>query len=816
MLKVPYTQQFTPEQTPLKKLLPILRANAHKAKASNLREAIASAFFKGKADPDKLAGNTLIALRYYGITDKNNHLTDFGQQLINYQGKENEAHKLLAKCILFDLDGICIVETLKEMNRAGLKIELKSLPDELRHRGFEVSSNSSDLSGVLNWLRKANILKGYEVNLEEYQTIVGTSPATLEATKDLNSEQIAFLKAMTALNVQDWTPYNVIAKHAEELYSGQIWYNWKDIVAAVLKPLENVGFIEIRKKAKQDKSTPEGRGGKVTDVKPTGIFEKEFAEPLIDALYRAAGFTQIRAIRSKSLNDVVADIKQKKDTNKSGKALEVLTIRLCQMLDLDFLGWRETDVEVAGGGEVDAMLHSSRLVYSCWQVQCKVGKISLEAVAKEVGIQNITLSNVILIVSTGQVTDSALTYRKKIISTSNLNIIFIDGNALLTIIKDKSALIKILRHQAQNALSLKPAGVGLKGTPPSQGGRSEPLSGSEEMETEAIAPSKLAKELISAYATNLGRMFCGDALEILPTLIEQGFRAKLIVTSPPFALVRKKEYGNEDSDSYIQWFKEFIPYFKQILEPTGSLVIDIGGAWIKGLPAKSIYHFKLLVKLCESGFYLAQDFYHYNPARLPTPAEWVTVRRLRVKDAINNVWWLTLDPFVDADNRRVLVPYSKSMKSLLKNGYKPALRPSGHDISDKFQRDNGGAIPPNLLQFSNTESNSFYLRRCKEENIKPHPARYPQTLPEFFIKFLTAPGEIVFDPFAGSNVTGAAAESLGRQWISIEINPSYVAGSRFRFEPPVLPSPQSKKERRQKPSKVSLPLFNYLEEKLTN
>jgi site-specific DNA-methyltransferase (cytosine-N4-specific) len=285
-----------------------------------------------------------------------------------------------------------------------------------------------------------------------------------------------------------------------------------------------------------------------------------------------------------------------------------------------------------------------------------------------------------------------------------------------------------------------------------------------------------------AYSTELGQMFCGDSLEILPALIQQGIRAKLIMTSPPFALVKKKEYGNEDAESYVRWFEPFIELFKQVLEPNGSLVIDIGGAWIKGLPVKSIYQYKLLVRLCESGFYLAQEFYHYNPAKLPTPAEWVTIRRLRVKDAVNNVFWLTLDPFADADNRRVLTEYSDSMKALLKNGYKAKLRPSGHDISTEFQRDNGGAIPPNLLQYSNTESNSGYLRRCREEGIKPHPARFPVNLPEFFIKFLTRPGDLVLDPLAGSNTTGAAAEELDRRWIGIEENLTYVEGSKLRFK----------------------------------
>jgi site-specific DNA-methyltransferase (cytosine-N4-specific) len=291
-------------------------------------------------------------------------------------------------------------------------------------------------------------------------------------------------------------------------------------------------------------------------------------------------------------------------------------------------------------------------------------------------------------------------------------------------------------------------------------------------------------------------MYCGDSLEILPSLIAKGIRAKLIMTSPPFALIKKKEYGNMDVDEYIDWFMEFVPHFKQILEPNGSLVIDIGGSWIKGIPAKTVYQYKLLMRLCENGFYLAQEFYHYNPARLPTPAEWVTIRRLRVKDAVNNVWWLVLDPFADADNKRVLNPYSDSMKNLLKNGYSRNLRPSGHDISDKFQKDNGGSIPSNLIEIANTESNSHYIRKCKENNIKPHPARFPTDLPEFFIKFLTNENEVVLDPFAGSNSTGYASEQLNRKWIGIELNSQYVIGSEYRFDDIVN---QLKKTERQTP-----------------
>lgn len=254
------------------------------------------------------------------------------------------------------------------------------------------------------------------------------------------------------------------------------------------------------------------------------------------------------------------------------------------------------------------------------------------------------------------------------------------------------------------------------------------------------------------------------------------------MTSPPFALQRKKEYGNVDAEDYVSWFMPFAIQFRRILKDHGSLVIDIGGSWVKGQPTRSLYHLELLVALCKKAeFHLAQEFFWYNPARLPTPAEWVTVRRVRVKDAINHVWWLSKTPTPKADNRKILKPYSDSMQQLLKNGYKPKLRPSGHNISDKFEKNNGGAIPPNLISIANTESNSHYLTACRDAGIKPHPARYPAALPELFIRFLTDESDIVLDPFAGSNVTGEVCERLRRKWIAFELVEDYLKGSHFRF-----------------------------------
>jgi site-specific DNA-methyltransferase (cytosine-N4-specific) len=291
------------------------------------------------------------------------------------------------------------------------------------------------------------------------------------------------------------------------------------------------------------------------------------------------------------------------------------------------------------------------------------------------------------------------------------------------------------------------------------------------------------------YRTNLGAAYLGDSLALMKAIPDSSI--DLILTSPPFALTRQKEYGNKQEKEYVEWFLEFSKEFYRILSEKGSLVIDLGGAYIPGFPVRSIYQYELLVKLCrEQNFFLAQEFYHYNPSRLPAPAEWVTVRRIRVKDSVNVVWWLSKSEFPKATNRNVLKPYSDSMKSLIKNGYKAKLRPSGHDISEKFGTDNGGAIPPNLLELANTNSNGQYQTKCREHGIKPHPARFPVGFSDFFIKFLTDEDDIVLDPFAGSNTTGYSAELLSRRWISIELNEEYLKGSIYRFgsELPLFPN----------------------------
>ena len=290
----------------------------------------------------------------------------------------------------------------------------------------------------------------------------------------------------------------------------------------------------------------------------------------------------------------------------------------------------------------------------------------------------------------------------------------------------------------------------------------------------------------TAYKTRKGHMFRASAETFFTSSIAKKYRGKvqLIFTSPPFPLNRKKKYGNLQGQEYVKWLATFAPYFREILKPEGSIVLEMGNAWEPGKPVMSTLALEALLGFLAKGkFHLCQQFICHNPARLPTPAQWVNVERIRVKDAYTHLWWMSPSDRPKADNRRVLKNYSPAMLKLLGNRkYNSGRRPSEHAIgATSFLRRNNGAIPSNVLTLANTSSTDDYLRYCKTHDLQPHPARQPIRLPEFFVRFLTRPSQLVMDPFAGSNTTGAAAERLKRRWISMEPCEDYVSGSVGRF-----------------------------------
>lgn len=304
--------------------------------------------------------------------------------------------------------------------------------------------------------------------------------------------------------------------------------------------------------------------------------------------------------------------------------------------------------------------------------------------------------------------------------------------------------------------------------------------------------------IVEAYKTGKGKMFHGrieDALNS-PEIEKVKGKVNLILTSPPFPLVRKKRYGNETGEVYLSWLESLAGRLADLLTDDGSIVIEIGNAWEQGspvmstLPVEALLAFKKAAKL-----HLCQHIICHNPARLPSPAEWVNVRRIRLKDSFTHVWWMSRSKNPKADNRNVLNPYGKDMKKLLRTQqYNSGARPSGHVISERgFLTDHGGSISANvieldssnspdaLLKYTGTSWDQNYREYCAQKKLVSHPARMQSTLSAFFIQFLTQKDDLILDPFAGSNTTGAVAEDFGRRWIGVEAEKNYIEGSRGRF-----------------------------------
>lgn len=325
----------------------------------------------------------------------------------------------------------------------------------------------------------------------------------------------------------------------------------------------------------------------------------------------------------------------------------------------------------------------------------------------------------------------------------------------------------------------------------------------------------------ASHETDMGRYYVGNCEKLLQSELGEQLRGQvqLVLTSPPFPLNTKKSYGNLQGDTYKEWLTNLAAPFADLLTEDGSIVIEMGNSWIPGRPVQSLLHLESLIGFVnhpEADLRLCQQFICFNPSRLPSPAEWVTKRRIRTTDSYTHLWWMAKTDFPKADNRKVLRPYSSKMKSLLKRqSYNSGKRPSEHNVSKNgFLTEHEGSIAlnlfelepmdekrkvrlPNAFSASHSISNDFFMRTCRERGITPHPARMPNGLASFFIEFLTDPGDLVFDPFAGSNTTGFTAELLGRRWHSIEAKDNYAEQSLIRLEDPALEdlSLNTKKER---------------------
>jgi hypothetical protein len=203
--------------------------------------------------------------------------------------------------------------------------------------------------------------------------------------------------------------------------------------------------------------------------------------------------------------------------------------------------------------------------------------------------------------------------------------------------------------------------------------------------------------------TKAGRYYCGDSVEMLRSDLGQELRGRvqLILTSPPFPLNNKKSYGNLEGAQYRAWFTNLATIFGELLTSDGSIVIELGNAWMPGRPIQSLLHLESLLGFVthpDADLRLCQQFICYNPSRIPSPAQWVTVKRIRTTDSFTHIWWMAKTDLPKANNQKVLRPYSRSMKKLLeRQSYNAGSRPSEHQVSESgFLTDHGGSIAHNV------------------------------------------------------------------------------------------------------------------------
>lgn len=455
--EIPFGAQFSPNQIELKPLLHLILKDAGVREAITL--AIRDEFFARHTEDEynrwKLADNVVLSARDYGLLAEDGATpTVLANELLRLaQTDEREMYTCFARHILQNCKGLIFCETLSMMRSSGESITLNSLQRRLEDRGLHVPRGSVHLSSMRLWLAKAGVfdeavIRGpqlYEVDEDRVREIAGISLDEIDQLTHLSYEQRAFLRALVRIPDPDPLIGSHVADLAHGLYS--VHFDYKALPSKVFQPLENLGYI------RQEKSTA-GRGAKSYRIYRTETFLNQISEPILDAAAEKADLVP-RDLYERPLADILRDLNAP-DTHTKGIALELLTVYLARILDLEFKAWRKRSAET-GGAEVDVIVEGTRLIFSRWQIQAKnTYQVRLDDVAKEVGLALTFLySNVVFMVTTGQFTSDAYTYGEHVMRTSNLNVILFDRKDLERIVKEPPRIIHILNRKAQRAMQIK-------------------------------------------------------------------------------------------------------------------------------------------------------------------------------------------------------------------------------------------------------------------------------------------------------------------------------------------------------------------------
>lgn len=446
---LPFGSEFSPSQIELPELLDLAMTHAGDVKA--LQAAIQARFFSthgaGNAkNQATLAMNCRLGMKAYGLIDEDATPTDFGRRLHSLRSDESKLYEALARHILLNLKGMALVQCIRDITAAGEVVNLTTLRSGLAERGIHYPSGGKHPSMMRLWLAKAGVFVGERWQVDDLRlaAVLGADPTDYRMLSHFTKEQRAFLLALANMGVTEPQPANEVARLAAATYG--VKFPEKSLPKLVLNALIDAGYITATK-------TTEGRGAKPFLVTPTAKLNVEIVVPLLDQLKDQTDPKLLDLLR-KPFADILIEI-DSSDRYISGLALEALAFKLMRLLDMRFVATR-LRAQVTGGAETDLLFDCDRLVYSRWQVQCKnTARVSLDDLAKEVGLVHLLKPNVIVIVSTGDIGAEARRYANQVMAETNLCIVMIDRTDLNQIRSNPTHIVDAFNREARHAMTLK-------------------------------------------------------------------------------------------------------------------------------------------------------------------------------------------------------------------------------------------------------------------------------------------------------------------------------------------------------------------------
>ncbi len=447
---LPFGSEFSPSQIDLVRVLEI--ADEHAGDWHTLEDSIRQEYFDSYQTSEynrrKLANNCKLGMIAYGVLTRDGFLTDFGEGLLSLKKTPEKMYEVFARHILLNLKGLIVIQTVQDMQARGERIDLQKLRQWLQERGIHFPRGGKHPSIMRLWLAKAGVVTSadWRIDVDRLEQIIGASGDTIDELSMFTIEQKAFLR--TLANMGETGPYwsNEVEKLASTTYGAK--FDEKNLPKTVLYPLEKAGFISLERGTKKA-----GRGAKPFQVRLTDKMKTEVIAPLIDCLQSQVQ-PDLRPMLRKPLTEILKELSSP-DRHVKGLALEALAFYLMRLIDLKYIATRLRG-QVTGGAEVDLIFEGARLIFSRWQIQCKNTKVvSLDDVAKEVGLTFQLKSNVVMVVSTGGIGGEARKYAQQVMSTTNLNVILLDSNDLQKIADNPTYIADALNREAKRAMEIK-------------------------------------------------------------------------------------------------------------------------------------------------------------------------------------------------------------------------------------------------------------------------------------------------------------------------------------------------------------------------